>query len=40
MLAQKYYPKIPTDLHQAIFDLELEASFYTPANPPYGSREA
>jgi hypothetical protein len=39
MLAQKHHGQIPSELYQAIFDLELEASFYNPANPPYGSRE-
>jgi len=37
-LAQENRESIPSDLYQAIFDLETEVGFYVPAKPPYGQR--
>ena len=37
-LTQQHKKEVPNDLWHAIWDLELEVSYYKPANPPYGSR--
>lgn len=32
------HSQIPNEIWQAIFDLETEVEYHTPANPPFGRR--
>lgn len=37
---QKHYQVVPSELWQAVHDLQTEVRYYEPVNPPFGKRPA